>query len=140
MKPEKITDNSDRIKREMGKKVEKALKIIGMKAESYAKSLCPVDTGLLRNSITFALDGEEPAITEYKDNDGDKQGVYSGVATEEQKGKRSVSVGSNVQYAPYQELGAPNINLQARPFIRPAIENHMDEYRQAAEQIIGESF
>ena len=30
----------------------KALETIGGKAESYAKRLCPVDTGNLRNSIT----------------------------------------------------------------------------------------
>lgn len=29
----------------------RALEIIGGKAESYAKKLCPVDTGRLRNSI-----------------------------------------------------------------------------------------
>lgn len=29
-----------------------ALEICGGKAESYAKELCPVDTGNLRNSIT----------------------------------------------------------------------------------------
>lgn len=30
----------------------RALEIMGGKAESYAKQLCPVDTGNLRNSIT----------------------------------------------------------------------------------------
>ena len=138
MKPEQITDNSDRVKREAEKKIGQALKIIGMKAESYAKALCPVDTGLLRNSITFALDGEEPSTTAYKDNKDEQEGLYSGVAPEEQKSQRSVMVGSNVQYAPYQELGAPNINLPARPFIRPAIENHMDEYKQVVEQTLGD--
>ena len=138
MKPEHITDNSDRVKREAEKKIGQALKIIGMKAESYAKALCPVDTGLLRNSITFALDGEEPATTSYKDNKDEQEGLYSGVAPEEQRNQRSVMVGSNVQYAPYQELGAPNINLPARPFIRPAIENHMDEYKQVVEQTLGD--
>ena len=93
---------------------------------------------MLRNSITFALDGEEPATTTYKDNKDEQEGMYSGVAPEEQKNKRSVMVGSNVQYAPYQELGAPNINLPARPFIRPAIENHMDEYKQVVEQTLGD--
>jgi len=32
---------------------------IGMKAERYAKKLCPVDTGLLRNSITFDVMEDE---------------------------------------------------------------------------------
>ena len=32
--------------------IDRALEICGGKAESYAKELCPVDTGNLRNSIT----------------------------------------------------------------------------------------
>ena len=52
---------------------------IGGKAEGYAKALCPVDTGNLRNSITFQTDPEE-------------EGVY-------------VTIGTNVEYAPYIELG-----------------------------------
>lgn len=53
-----------------------ALEIIGGKAESYAKALCPVKTGNLRNSITHQQFDED-----------------------------TVAVGSNVSYAPYVELG-----------------------------------
>ncbi len=31
--------------------IERAMEAIGMQAEGYAKILCPVDTGNLRNSI-----------------------------------------------------------------------------------------
>ncbi len=31
--------------------IERAMEAIGMQAEGYAKLLCPVDTGNLRNSI-----------------------------------------------------------------------------------------
>ena len=53
-----------------------ALEIIGGKAESYAKKLCPVDTGRLRNSITHQQMSESVEV-----------------------------IGTNVEYAPYVCLG-----------------------------------
>lgn len=52
-----------------------ALEAIGMRAETHAKNLTPVDTGNLRNSMAHAVDGD------------------------------SVYIGSNVEYAPYIEYG-----------------------------------
>ena len=80
----------------------KALEIIGGKAETYAKQLCPVDTGRLRNSITHA-----------------------------QVDEKTEAVGTNVEYAPYVELGHHTSGgnlVAARPFLRPAAENHQEEY------------
>ena len=61
-----------------------ALEMIGGMAESYAKKLCPVDTGNLRNSITHQRYDESTEV-----------------------------VGSNVEYAPYVELGT--VRMKARP-------------------------
>ena len=36
-------------------------------------------------------------------------------------------IGTNVEYAPYVEYGTSR--MKAQPFIRPAAENHVDEYR-----------
>ena len=76
----------------------RALEIIGGKAESYAKKICPVDTGRLRNSITHAQFDENTEV-----------------------------IGSNVEYAPYVELGTHK--QAAQPFLRPAAEDHVLEYR-----------
>ena len=46
----------------MDKALDKALEMCGLKAEGYAKMICPVDTGNLRKSITHTS-GEEQ--TEY---------------------------------------------------------------------------
>lgn len=123
---------------------EKVLTMIGIKAEKYAKARCPVGTpestgwtdkngvrhpnkgyrgGTLRNSITF--------VVESKGDTG------------------SVSIGSNVEYAPYVELGTgPNFEappeweqfntpkgsgkgsgyVKPRPYLKPAIIDHIDEY------------
>lgn len=81
--------------------INRAAEIIGGMAESYAKGLAPVDTGNLRNSITH--DQEDNGHT--------------------------VVIGTNVIYAPYQELGAPNVHVPAHPYLRPALENHVSEYQ-----------
>lgn len=94
-------------------KEAKALEMIGIKAEKYAKALTPVGTpestgipgyrgGTLRNSITHQVDLSI-------------KGVY---------------IGTNVEYAPYVELGT--VKMHARPYLRPAITDHLSEYKQIA--------
>lgn len=81
----------------------RALEIIGGMAETYAKETVPVDTGRLKNSITHEVEG-----------DG-----------------RAVVIGSNVEYAPFVELGT--VKMSARPYLRPAVENHTAEYQNVLE-------
>lgn len=40
----------------------RAAEIIGGMAESYAKELCPVDTGNLRNSITHTTENNDHTV------------------------------------------------------------------------------
>lgn len=51
-----ITDNSDLTLEEFQAACIRALEKCGLTAEGYAKLLCPVDTGNLRNSITHQVD------------------------------------------------------------------------------------
>ena len=96
----KFTSHAPLVKSKTDAAIQQACEIIGGMAESYAKGLAPMDTGNLRNSITH--DQEDNGHT--------------------------VVVGTNVKYAPYQELGAPNAHVPAHPYIRPAFENHIGEY------------
>ena len=113
--PEFLNSTEGRIKR--------ALEICGGTAERYAKELCPVDTGNLRNSITH-----------------------------QQISENTEAVGTNVKYAPYVELGhhqevgryVPAIKkklkksfVAGKPFLRPAAENHSAEYIQIIKRIMG---
>lgn len=91
------------IKQALKEQTEQALIAIGARAETHAKKYCPVDTGNLRNSISNA------------------------VATNE----KAVYIGTNVEYAPYVELGTSR--AKAQPYLRPAIENHTDEYKRLFE-------
>lgn len=124
-----FTDHSAELNKKLEAAIKRALTIIGGTAETAAKERCPADTGLLRNSITYALGGEAPHITEYTDKNREQRGRYTGTAPKDDKGEYSVYIGTNVQYAPYQELGTvkmPNGN----PFIRPAIESNTQAFKQ----------
>lgn len=117
----------------------------GLIGERYAKGKCPVDTGRLRNSITWAISGGTTAITTYQGSDTHgsnestvkrgiagkpapppHEGSYSGTAPDAPDNKKSVYIGTNVKYAPYVELGTRKMG--ARPFIKPAVADHLDEY------------
>lgn len=121
-------------------KIKRALKIIGMQTETYAKQLAPVDTGLLRNSITFAIGGQPPNTTVYEDDSGQNRKIYSEVAPPDENGQTTLYVGTNVEYAPYQELGHHTVKgewVNPQAFLRPAMENHIDEFRTILKKEIG---
>ena len=140
-----VVSHVAQVKRATEKAMKQAATMIGGTLAGHAIEYSPVDTGLLRNSITYAIGGESPEKVAYKSNDRDKngkeipveEGSYSGTAPQDTSGEVTVYVGTNVQYAPYQELGAPNINLPARPYLRPAFENHREEISQIFERTLG---
>lgn len=134
-------DNTKEVLNALEGSAEKILTMIGIKAEKYAKAQCPVGTsestgvkgyrgGTLRNSITFQV--------------------------EKEKGGAGVAIGSNVEYAPFVELGtlggfeglppewesfeAPpskglkqGKGIKAKHFLRDAIQNHLPEYKAIIE-------
>ena len=99
-----INDNSEEIANDIKSALLRGLETCGLVAEGYAKKLAPVDTGNLRNSITHDVDDVEPA-------------AY---------------IGTNVEYAPYQELGT--IHMKAHPFLKPAVADHANTYRKIIEK------
>lgn len=44
----------------------------------------------------------------------------------------SAYIGTNVEYAPYVEMGT--VKMSPRPYIKPAVEEHINEYKALAEQ------
>lgn len=95
-------DNTDEFRDGLDAALTRALEKVGLVAEGYAKRLCPVDTGRLRNSITHAMEGSEAVV-----------------------------IGTNVEYGPYVELGTSR--QKAQPFLRPAAQDHVGEYRRIIE-------
>lgn len=103
----KITIHShvDLVKKELSERTPIVLEALGLQAEGNAVSeittLGAVDTGRLRGSISHAADDE------------------------------AAYVGTNVEYAPYVELGTSKMG--ARPFLRNAVSNYADEYKKIIE-------
>ena len=75
-------DNTAAVKGGLQSAIARALERIGLQAEGYAKDLCPVDTGNLRNSITHTSDGN------------------------------AAYIGTNVTYGKYVELGTVKMAAQ----------------------------
>lgn len=99
-------DNSSVAKREMEEAVGRALEMIGLQAESYAKLELEnpprrIDTGNLRNSIGHQVIGD----TAY--------------------------IGTNVDYGIYVHEGTQK--MLANRFLRNAVEKHAEQYRQIAQ-------
>lgn len=92
----------------------RALEICGGKAETYAKQLAPVGTP------------ESTGIPGYRG------GTLRNSITHEQWDEKTEVIGSAVKYAPYVELGT--YKMAARPFLRPAAENHGAEYKAVIER------
>lgn len=121
-----FVDNTDLFINAMGTAIGQALNAIGIQATTYAKLKCPVDTGRLRNSITYTISGAGDFSQEYHDSSG--AGFMQDVGgTSDEK---TVVIGTNVEYAPFVELGTRK--RKPKPFLAPAAKNHSAEYRRIA--------
>lgn len=119
----KFEDNSSKTLSAVQQAAERALEKCGLVAEGYAKRLVPNSTGNLRNSISHKVNPE--ALEVY--------------------------VGTNVEYAPYVELGTgiyypggrptawrykddkgkwhTTRGQRAQPYLKPAIVDHEQTYK-----------
>lgn len=125
-----IIDNSDAYIEEMAQKAAKILTAIGVHMVSEAQDELEndprrMDTGLLRNSITYALDGESAAISSYQDDKGTQTGSYSGNTDKENGHNRAVYIGTNVEYAPYVHYGTSK--MSPNKFLLNACDRNMEQ-------------
>ncbi len=125
----------------LDKVAEAVLASWGMTAESSAKEIITekniFDTGLLRNSITWAVAGKAPHIKTYKAQNGIGSGRYEGMAEADEGGARHVYIGTNVEYAMIHEVGGAKI--KARPYLRPAIDENRKEFKRLLEEALKEA-
>lgn len=104
----------------------KSLTEIGAKVENHAKDECPVDTGRLWNSITFATsDFQSSANT----GSGKAKAKATDYAMHGRPEKDTVVIGTNVEYAEEQEFNEQYRHTHGNAhYLRNAIANHNDEY------------
>lgn len=95
-------DNTKEVLSALEKAIERGLEAIGLTAEGHAKKETPVDTGRLRNSISHATD---------------KEAAY---------------IGTNVEYAPYVELGSRG--RDGKHMLKRAATEHTAEYKKLMEE------
>ena len=94
-------DNTDEVLSALENAKKRGLEAIGLTAEGDAKKVTPVDTGRLRNSIGHATEDE------------------------------AAYIGTNVEYAPYVELGARD--RSGVHMLQRAAAEHTDEYKRLME-------
>ena len=126
----KVNSNKQAILDEFKQQKRVALEAVGLQGETNAKmhitAVGAVDTGRLRNSITHATDDD------------------------------SAYIGTNVEYAIYVELGTgiyaseggrstpwsykddegnwhTTVGMKPRPYLAPAVQEHVDEYKELVE-------
>lgn len=97
-----MKDNTDEVLSALEKAKKRGLEAIGLTAEGHAKKETPVDTGRLRNSISHAVED------------------------------RAAYIGTNVEYAPYVELGARG--RDGKHMLQRAATEHTDEYKRLMEE------
>jgi hypothetical protein len=129
-------DNTEEVLSALEAAIKRGNEAIGMTAEGHAKKKITaagaVDTGRLRNSITYALAGEETHVKSYKANKGGKdRETYTYDGTAEGKKGSGVYIGTNVEYAVFVENGAQG--RTAVHFLQDAATNHTDEYKRLME-------
>ena len=94
-------DNTKDVLSALEKAIERGLEAIGLTAEGHAKKITPVDTGRLRNSMSHAVED------------------------------KAAYIGSNVEYAPYVELGARG--RDGKHMLQRAATEHTAEYKKLLE-------
>lgn len=126
-------DNTEEVLKAMEAAIRRGNETIGMTAERYAKKACPVDTGRLRNSITYALAGEETHVKSYKANKGGKdRETYTYDGNAPGKKGEGVYIGTNVEYATFIENGSSG--RKPVHFLKNAATGHTDEYKRLMEE------
>lgn len=109
----RFESHKDEVLSELGKKVQMALEEIGAVGETAVKKVTPVGTpestgkpgyrgGTLRNSISHMVVGDN-----------------------------EVDIGTDVEYAPYVELGT--VKMTKKPYLKPGIENNIGVFKEIVE-------
>jgi HK97 gp10 family phage protein len=106
---EELTERLETINDELKSELNEAIEEVSESIRDDAKQAAPVDTGTLMRSIKSVLES---------------MGTYIAKGI----------VGTNVEYAPYQEFGTQK--MQAQPYLRPALDRNRSYIIQRLEEAV----
>lgn len=136
-------DNTKEVKKALEEALDAAMEAVGIQAEGYAKLNLEtnprrVDTGLLRNSITYVVAGQPPHINSYHADKPSEYGAYKigrYMGTQPKESTPAVYIGTNVEYAPYVHEGSKTVQPPNR-FLKNAAQGHEEEYKRLIETVL----
>lgn len=123
-------DNTQKIEDAMRKQVQAGLASWGTTAEGYAKEDATVDTGRMRNSITWAIKDKQSSANTNKHPQGQTDAKPEDYKTHATPKEGEIYIGTNVEYAPGQEYKDMTHNVGKAHFLRDAIVKHIGEYEE----------
>nr|DAL77781.1 MAG TPA: putative tail component [Caudoviricetes sp.] len=124
-----VQDHSAEVSAEIKAALLRGLEKCGLVAEGYAKKLCPVDTGILRNSNTHVVDEQELAVIIGTDNSyAPSVELGTGIYAEGGGGRPTPWVYQDAKGNWHYTRGN-----KAQPFLKPAAADHAAQYRDILE-------
>lgn len=143
----KMEDNSESVKQLLAETVHNILDQWGLLVMSYAKKLAGryVDTSRLINSITYAVDDAQKTVTIGTNAQSDSGTWPNGYEAQPSPYPIYVELGTGIYAENHNGRPTPwywydmktkqwhfTRGVKPRPFLRPAVENHIDELREIA--------
>lgn len=129
----KVVSNKDKTEEELAQAIAVGMIACAETAAGHAIVACAVDTGRLRNSITGAVNQPKKGLVQTAANTND------GVSATRQEYKvlsmpeeNSMTIGTNVEYAQYIELG--HSEQSPNGFLGIALTEHLNEYKMLLER------
>lgn len=113
--------------------MHEAVALMAEEVEGNAKKDCPVDTGLLRNSLTYAFAGQLPVQLGYADDSGGQFTTYEASTPASDDDSITAYVGTNVEYAPYVEFGSQQHLVGKSHFLRDGATQHIPRLKSICE-------
>lgn len=143
----KMEDNSESVKQLLAETVHNILDQWGLLVMSYAKKLAGrhVDTSRLINSITYVVNDAEKTVTIGTNAQSDSGQWPNGYEAQPSPYPIYVELGTGIYAENHDGRPTPwywydmktkqwhfTRGVKPRPFLRPAVEEHIDELREIA--------
>ena len=129
-----FTSNADKIKRTTKDAINRILERWGLQAEGYAIDLVPVDTASLKQSISHSVDEREQEVVIGASNE---YAAYVELGT-----GMYTNGGRQTPWAYVDGKGAGHFThgMKAQPFIKPAVADHIQTYKNIASDELHNTF